>query len=311
MEDLCLTPLLPSRSERAENEAGSFYRRSVLRSLLPLPSKSFTKKWLDFRGVVPSTLPDGGVVLYAGVSAADWSKFVTAVGSQEKPALALRYLRYDETTQCIWIVELPTRAHDRVNMWIDRRFAMQGHDNFLYGDATATSTVIGKQPDGQWTPIGLPVSDACDDEGNPFPTVVLEVGYSQPRGGERGVLRDIERWFTPPSTVQVVLAVMINNKRVAHPLPNPAVQLILEVYYRENFQNGQLGDPHRRVSFGNYGTYVETPLQEYMVSIPGHLIYAGHPVLHEDPLPPRVTSGMTLDLYLLQQWIFDSVRRMM
>jgi len=89
-----------------------------------------------------------------------------------------------------------------------------------------------------------------------------------------------------------------------HPFPpndgdqvTPALDLRLDVYYRENLGDGELGDPERSVYFGNYGTYQQRA--------PPGLIYHGDPIWEQNPRPGPVENGLTLDLFSLQQTLLE------
>ncbi len=288
------------------------------------PTESFTKKWLDF--CVPDSVAEGGEILYNEVSEEAWCQFATLLGADENPVLRLRFLRYDAATRRILIVELPTERHEKVRDCFTMEFAEQGHRRHLDGIGSVTAKFIHKEADGAWRPHGRRSENpetALDANGNAYPTVVLEVGDSE---SYQQLREDAHHWLSN-STVQIVIIVKITDRKKSlpprqprFPLPNgSALDLLLEVYHREDLDDEELGDPRASVYFGNYGTFqqrgppgcTQAGLPGFLVTLPGRLIYHGDPILNQEPPPAPVANGLTIDLYSLQQVLLCSRSRNM
>lgn len=165
-------------------------------------------------------------ILYDNVTDEDWQKFAEVIGRQEILHLRLRFCHYDATTHRIVIVELPGHRHEKVYSWFDRQFGRQGHDDSLDGTGSATAEYIHKEADGSWTPNGRGGGGGdgggapMDKRGNPYPTVVLEVGYNQSLDDLR---YDALQWLSEPSTVQIVIIVKMWDRKRTPPAKPTAI----------------------------------------------------------------------------------------
>jgi hypothetical protein len=116
---------------------------------------------------------------------------------KEKPALSLRFLRYDTNKEKIFIVDLPLPWHESCIGQFDVVFAP--HSGVIRPTRSITASFIHIEPDGSWTPRGRAKPGprqpfACNPQGSPYPTVILEVGASESLPQLRA---DAAAWLSP------------------------------------------------------------------------------------------------------------------
>jgi len=121
-------------------------------------------------------------------------------------------MEYENGT--VQIVELPKRVHDATAQAIVqsvRDQAVRGGWEQHY-DSTGGDMFIGnnrvKQPDAAFIPtvLGRPAAIPSDPEGNPYPTVLAEVGLTETLPQMQA---KVALWLSPQTTVEAVIMIKI------------------------------------------------------------------------------------------------------
>jgi len=146
----------------------------------------------------------------------------------------------------VYFYEVPLDPHERTAFEVMYRIREEWG---AYGVADLAIRMGGygssvgwiKEPDGCFTPNGLVVGGggilSCDAQNKPWPTLIIEVGYSETI---QDLYDDAQLWLGPTTSVQIVLAFKIWRKREDNTVAMMAMR----------FERGK-AIPQYSVSFGN------------------------------------------------------------
>ncbi|GBB89479.1 hypothetical protein RclHR1_16180005 [Rhizophagus clarus] len=254
------------------------------------------------------------------------------------------YLRYRENNMntsvrmylCdgkIKIYEVPSAPHAEVAGQIIAMMGAWNIQDFRYGtDATTTlGQGSGREPDVYVRPKHRPRpqqgAPAADRFGNAFPTMMIEVGFSQ---SLPDLHRTAIRYLNQQTTIQIVLAIKIfgirtnaltNTSTIAliaalylrtSPTPlvptrvisfgtaNPDTNTVNHIIQQMNVPPGSfvgVGRPDPNNNNNNFPPCNAANIPTYTMNIPGTELFDGVPANH---LPAGFAAGFNLDLYELQ-----------
>ncbi|UZO04478.1 uncharacterized protein OCT59_024864 [Rhizophagus irregularis] len=261
------------------------------------------------------------------------------------------YLRYRENNvhasvrMYLWdgkiiIYEVPSTPHAEVTGEIIGMLAAWNRQDFRYGTEANTNLGQGrnKEPDAYVRPKhrNPPPQGAlaADIYGNPFPTMMIEVGFSQ---NLPDLHRTAARYFNPLTTIQIVLAIKIFGVRTNALANTSTIALIAALYLRtsptpliptsvisfgtanpdintENYITGQMGvPPGSFIGVGrpdpnnnniNFPPCNAANIPTYIMNIPGTELYNGVP---QNNLPVGFAAGYNLDLWELQVLVREAM----
>ncbi|KAL4911801.1 hypothetical protein BDW62DRAFT_196196 [Aspergillus aurantiobrunneus] len=148
------------------------------------------------------------------VSAVDDKTFTTEFLEAEDAPFS-RWCAYDRTLELLLINMVKSKAHENAAGLFDNVFhealITVGMERSLetIGAATHFATIGGKEPDRAWQPTRLP-----QDRSDKWPTIVLEVAYSETKSKLQS---DVRYWLrAPEGEVKTVLTLRIaqNEPRI-------------------------------------------------------------------------------------------------
>ncbi len=188
----------------------------------------------------------------------------------------------------IIINEIPTVVHARVSATIKILMGSWNHRDLAYFDDA--TMILGqntaKEPDSMVRPERRPQpqpAQAMDRRGTPYPTMIIEVGHAQ-------TLSDLHRkvalYFNPRTTIQIVLAVKLNEPR-----RDNTIAIIVALYLRTS------PTPLIPVDVRSFGTAPPSHShQNYVYNImgvPPHLFTGvGLSDANNNPFPPCARAGI-------------------
>ncbi|CAG8576869.1 10654_t:CDS:2 [Acaulospora morrowiae] len=243
-------------------------------------------------------------------------------------AKAGRFWDYDKGT--VMIIELPSGDHESAIGEFSRHF-LNHFNNVASQDDIRTwgakdlynlATGEYKDPDACFVPRRLlnlpnPVLNPCDNVGNPWPTIILEVASSETLDH---VKNKVNNFWLIPNRCEDVIVIKLgnwNNKRRdrnGHPLHRLRCLRFCRRAILQQNQNATTFHPIQDIEFGSVhangraGNFCSGPRIKWL-TIDCDCIYAGcvPPLPPLQVLPQTSAPGVSIDLYYIQQAVFDAM----
>ncbi|KAF0339061.1 hypothetical protein F8M41_016383 [Gigaspora margarita] len=231
-------------------------------------------------------------------------------------AKAGRFWDYDKGI--VMIIELPYGDHEGAIFEFNRQIVDQFRniaslDNIRGWGATSLfdlATGKYKEPDACFVPRCLlnlpnPVPNPCNYNGNPWPTIVLEVVFFETLGHVKDKINNF--WLGPNRCEDVI------SLNWAIGVPSACLKFCQHTTLQLD-QNATTFDPIQEIEFGTVGAngrasnFCSAPQMKWL-TIDRDCIYVGCPA-PLSPLPVLSQTSapeVTIDLYKIQQAIFDAM----
>jgi len=223
------------------------------------------------------------------------------------------------TDESIEIYELPSPQHEATTVAFSH-LLLTAFSAFgcISGSPKLGNNVVGMgEPDSAFTPDGLPpVNPPISSSGMAWPTVILEVGWTE---SHNDLISDKNWWLAAGTAVQIVIIIRIFGS-VGNAIP-PSVPMLAMQFVRG------VAAPTQVISFGtrplHYATVGVTnalgpitgvlaaggacnapALPAFQIQLPTALVFTGVPI-------PAVLAGfvnISLDLYAIQQNVLKVFR---
>ncbi|CAB4491903.1 unnamed protein product [Rhizophagus irregularis] len=202
---------------------------------------------------------------------------------------ASKFWEYRDGT--VVIVELPNRDHEVAHA--------------CSSTPGCRSRGFSKQLDASYTPKQLPkpAANSCDAQGNPWPTVIVEIANTQ---SLPSIIRKTTQFWLAPNRVEDVIILKLwnwNSRRDQNGIPLRC--LTVQYYFLMSF--------HLFHSPNNYPVYFDSAINsviEEALKMHVEITYQfkqGCP-RQNPPLPPYpITNNDVIDLHDIQQEIFDNM----
>ncbi|UZO18472.1 uncharacterized protein OCT59_009785 [Rhizophagus irregularis] len=209
------------------------------------------------------------------------------------------------------VIELPNRDHEVAHGEFTRQFLnalsnvpRQNQLVLLLQDVDP-GDLFSKQSDASYTPKQLPkpAANSCDAQGNPWPTVIVEIANTQ---SLPSIIRKTTQFWLAPNRVEDVIILKLwnwNSRRDQNGIPLRC--LTVQYYFLMSF--------HLFHSPNNYPVYSDSAINsviEEALKMHVEITYQfkqGCP-RQNPPLPPYpITNNDVIDLHDIQQEIFDNM----
>ncbi|POG62151.1 hypothetical protein GLOIN_2v1785666 [Rhizophagus irregularis DAOM 181602=DAOM 197198] len=218
----------------------------------------------------------------------------------------------------ILVEDLPNRDHEVAHGEFTRQFLnalsnVPRQNQVSNTGSTNPGDLFSKQSDASYTPKQLPkpAANSCDAQGNPWPTVIVEIANTQ---SLPSIIRKTTQFWLAPNRVEDVIILKLwnwNSRRDQNGIPLRCLTV------QRSPQNAR-GDylPVQTVRINIFMTDDDSCLVQLLYHfIPGmctlnispRCMYRGCP-RQNPPLPPYpITNNDVIDLHDIQQEIFDNM----
>ncbi|CAI2186900.1 13200_t:CDS:2 [Funneliformis geosporum] len=266
------------------------------------------KWWIDgnYKIIDENRLP---LILVEGVSYKEFEK-------KSEIANASKYWEFQDGI--VVIIELPNRDHEIAHYAFTKQFMRQDpQDTVDYVGSTTCHATPGritrgssKQPDSSFVPrlLPKPAQNPCDVQGNPWPTIIIEVANSESLSR---IMHKTTQFWLAPNRVEDVIVLKLwkwNSRRDQN--GTPLRRLTCYKFCRRRSPLNVHGNfqPVQTIEFGN----IDRNNQQYngcttagmsSLNITPRCIFRGCPQVSPYPIPNHVI----IDFFPIQQSIFRAM----
>jgi hypothetical protein len=246
----------------------------------------------------------------------------------------------------VTIIELPTGEHEVAHAELSRRFvsafnnAPRQDDVSNWGAKSLYTNLPSaeyEEPDACFVPKRLlnplnPARNPCDKNGNPWPTIIFEVAYTETF---KHVKNKINNYWFAPNRCEDVIVIKISkwtrkrrNNQTKRPLCRMQCLKFCRAETLRQNPNATTFDPVEKIEFGSVDksgkeSYLCTDPHMIWLTIDRDCIFTGCPqppplpllnaVISSEPFhPPQFpyplqVPGVAIDLFDIQQEIFHAM----